>query len=223
MNPISFKSLILKETPQYLVINKPVGLIVEKSPYESPTIEEMALEYLQVSKPNAYLGIVHRLDRVTSGVLLLAKKKSALKNFNEQFRLRKVRKTYLALVENLPAKPKGTLRHWLQKDLKNKKAILFNRPTKNTVECKLLYRLLKTTARGYLLEIQPHTGKFHQIRVQLAAINCPIIGDEKYGATINFGVNRITLHAWRLCFRDITNGKWVEIEAEVDWKEETNE
>ncbi|MFK7908425.1 MAG: RluA family pseudouridine synthase [Chitinophagales bacterium] len=217
MPPISFKDLILKETPQYLVINKPAGLIVEKNPYESPTIEEMALTYLQASKPNAYLGIVHRLDRVTSGVLLLAKKKSALKNFNEQFRLRKVRKTYLALVENAPQKTKASLTHWLQKDLKNKKAIISSSPAKNASECKLRYRLLKTTAMGYLLEIQPHTGKFHQIRAQLSAIGCPIVGDQKYGGSGDFGLNAVALHASKLQFRDTISGELQIVEAIVDW------
>ncbi len=217
MNQTSFKDLILKETPQYLVINKPAGLIVEKNPYESSTIEEMALTYLQSTKPNAYLGIVHRLDRVTSGVLLLAKKKSVLKAFNEQFRLRKVRKTYLALVENSPPKSKDSLIHWLQKDLKNKKAIVSLNPAKKASECKLRYRLLKSTAKGYLLEIQPHTGKFHQIRAQLSAIGCPIVGDKKYGASGDFGQNTVALHASKLQFRDTINGELEVIEAVVNW------
>ncbi|MEZ4885017.1 MAG: RNA pseudouridine synthase [Chitinophagales bacterium] len=214
MTKIPFKTIILKETPQYLVINKPAGLIVEKNPYESPTIEEMALQYLQNTKPNAYLGIVHRLDRVTSGVLLLAKKKSTLKAFNEQFSRRQVRKTYLALVENPPSKPQDTLIHWLQKDLKNKKALLSKTPIKNASECRLHYQLLQKTEKGYLLEIQPHTGKFHQIRAQLAAIGCPIVGDQKYGASSDFGVNSIALHASKLKFRDTVSGEWEEIEAQ---------
>lgn len=211
----SFSSLILQETPQYLLINKPAGIIVEKNRYESPTIEEWALTYLQSSKPKAFLGIVHRLDRVTSGALLLAKKKSALKNFNEQFRLRQVRKTYWALVENPPSKTKATLIHWLEKDLKNKKAIVFNRPSKKRAECRLKYRLMKPTPKGYLLEVQPHTGKFHQIRAQLAAIGCPIVGDTKYGAVSDFGGKKVGLHAWKLVFRDTISGEWVR--AEADW------
>lgn len=217
---MSFKDLILKETPQYLAINKPSGLIVEKNPYESPTIEDLALEYLQSTKPNAYLGIVHRLDRVTSGVLLLAKKKSVLKALNEQFSLRKVQKTYLALVENLPSKSKTMLIHWLEKDLQNKRAIIHNSPSKKAIKCQLSYRLLQQNAMGYLLEVQPLTGKFHQIRAQLAAIGCPIVGDEKYGAAFNakFGKESIALHAHRLKFRNTISGKWENIEVESDFE-----
>ncbi len=216
---MQFKDLIIKETPQYLAINKPAGLIVEKNPYESPTIEEMALEYLQSSKPNAYLGIIHRLDRVTSGVLILAKKKSALKAFNEQFSRRQVQKTYLALVENSPSKMKATLTHWLEKDFKNKRAIIHNNPSKNAVKCQLRYRLLQEHSKRYVLEIQPLTGKFHQIRGQLAAIGCPIVGDEKYGADFNpnFGKIKIGLHAHKLKFRDTTSGEWESIEAGEEW------
>lgn len=216
---MSFKNWILKETPQYVAINKPAGLIVEKNPYESPTIEEMALEYLQSSKPNAYLGIIHRLDRVTSGVLILAKKKSALKAFNEQFSRRQVQKTYLALVENSPSKTKATLTHWLEKDFKNKRAIIHNNPSKNAVKCQLRYRLLEEHSKGYVFEIQPLTGKFHQIRAQLAAIGCPVVGDEKYGADFNanFGKKKIGLHAHRLKFRDTISGQWESIEVGEEW------
>ena len=216
---MSFKDLIIKETPQYLAIQKPSGLIVEKNPYESPTIEDMALEYLQSSKPSAYLGIIHRLDRVTSGVLLLAKKKSALKAFNELFSRRQIQKKYLALVEKAPPKSRGKLIHWLEKDLKNKKAIVYNQAHKKAVKCELQYRLLERNVYGYMVEIKPKTGKFHQIRAQFAAIGCPIVGDEKYGAKFNsdFGKKSIALHACKLRFRNFLNGQWETIEANAKW------
>lgn len=192
---------ILRETPHWLAINKPAGIIVEENPWET-SIQKMTLEYLSKSSKKPYLGIVHRLDRVTSGVLLLAKKKSALKELNEQFRLRKVRKTYWAIVENAPPKENGALRHWLRKDQKNKKAILFPEEKKDSTKCSLSYQLLAQNSKGYLLEIYPETGRFHQIRVQLSSIGCPIIGDEKYGSSSAYLSKSVALHARKLSFKD---------------------
>ena len=214
MDRPSFKNLILQESPHWLAIHKPAGLIVERSPFESPTIEDLTLEYLSESRRNPYLGIVHRLDRVTSGVLLLAKKKSSLKNLNEQFARRQVKKIYLALVEKSPPSENGTLRNWLEKDQQNKRAIIHQEARKGAVEVQLKYRLIQKKDLFFLLEIHPQTGKFHQIRAQLAALGCPIVGDEKYGATSTYQPKAIGLHAWKLEFRDPVTGERTSVEAE---------
>lgn len=203
---------ILLETPHFLVINKPHGLIVEQNPWED-SVENQVQNYLSKNSKKIYLGIVHRLDRVTSGALVLAKKKSALKDLNEQFRLKKIRKTYLAIVENEPPNKKGVLKSWLKKDLIKKRAIIYSKPQKDTVECSLSYEKIASNEVGHLLKIKPKTGRFHQIRAQFSHINCPIIGDEKYGSKTPFFKNSVALHASELVFKNPQNDELVRIKA----------
>lgn len=198
---------ILYETPHWLAVNKPGGLIVENNPFESPTVESLVFDYLEKAKPKPFLGIVHRLDRVTSGVMVFAKKKSALRHLNEQFAQRKVRKTYLAVVANAPENSTGVLKNWLVKDQKNKKALIFDTAQKGGQEVQLEYRILAKEDQQTLLEVQPLTGKFHQIRAQLAAIDCPILGDEKYGSAFHPNRKNIALHAWKLEVFDPQNNQ----------------
>jgi 23S rRNA pseudouridine1911/1915/1917 synthase len=204
---------ILLETNHFLALNKPSSIIVEKNPYE-PSVEDWAWEYLQKTQKKPYLGIIHRLDRVTSGVLLLAKKKSFLKELNEQFRLRKVQKRYQAIVENKPSPTSANLVHFLEKDQLNKRAIIFEKSQKGAQEVRLHYRILKEVDEQFLLEIHPKTGKFHQIRAQLAAIDCPILNDEKYGAKLIADKKTIALHAAQLIFTDSISKEKIYLKAD---------
>lgn len=204
---------ILLETTHFLAINKPSGIIVEKNPYE-PSVEDWVWDYLQKTQKKPYLGIIHRLDRVTSGVLLLAKKKSFLKALNEQFRLKKVQKTYHAIVENKPSPPSANLIHFLEKDQANKRANIFEKAKKGAQEVRLHYRILKEANSQFLLEIHPKTGKFHQIRAQLAAINCPVLNDEKYGAALLSDRKTIALHAAKLIFIDPVSNEKIYLKAD---------
>ncbi|MCB9285331.1 MAG: RluA family pseudouridine synthase [Lewinellaceae bacterium] len=209
---------ILYESPHLLVINKPGGIVVERDPHGYPSIEEWALDYLAATVKKPYAGIVHRLDRPVSGVLLIAKKKSVLRELNRQFEQRSVEKIYLAVVEQVPDETFGTLEHWISKDQKEKRAIVRPGPAAGAFLCSLSYELRKTLPHGRaLLEVRPHTGKFHQIRVQLAAIGCPIVGDEKYGATSVFRPDAIALHAWKLGFTDPVSGEQLWVEAPADF------
>ena len=207
------KLIILQETKHWLAINKPAGLIVERSPFEHPTIESLVWEYLSGQLKKPYLGIVHRLDRVTSGVLLLAKKKQALKLLNEQFRLKQIQKTYLALTEREPPAKQGKLIHWLETDQKNKRALIHTKDGRNRALVELNYEVVEKQEQAYLLKINPLSGKFHQIRAQLAAINCPIIGDEKYGSSIEYPDRTIALHAWQLDFHDPLSKGLIQLSA----------
>ncbi len=191
---------VLHENNDYLVVNKAAGLISEKSPYEAVTVEIQALNHLLKSKRKPYIGIIHRLDRVTSGVLILAKKKSILVEFNNLFSNRKVQKTYLAIVKNKPAKNKGNLVNFLIKNNKEKKADIVQSKTKDSLNCILSYQVIDKNDFGYLLEVKPKTGRFHQIRAQLANIGLPIIGDEKYGSDQKYLPLSICLHAWKLTY-----------------------
>jgi 23S rRNA pseudouridine1911/1915/1917 synthase len=203
---------IIRETAHWLAIDKPAGLITERNPWEA-SAEALVFDYLQRGRRPPFLGIVHRLDRVTSGVLLLAKKKSALRELNRQFAERQVQKTYLAMVEQLPAHAEGELTHWLVKSQAEKRALVYAQEQPGSLRCSLHYRCLS----GNLLEVRPATGTFHQIRAQLAAIGCPIAGDQLYGASQVYRPRAIMLHAWRLQFTDPSSGQAVALEAPPPW------
>ncbi|MCO6475679.1 MAG: RNA pseudouridine synthase [Phaeodactylibacter sp.] len=209
---------IIKETPGWLAINKPAGIQVERNPF-GPSVESLAYGHLQLKKRNPYVGIVHRLDRVTTGLVLVAKKKSILRQLNEQFRLKEVQKTYLARVEKAPAEAEATLTHWLEKNLNEKRAEISSKNSDKAFECILSYRLLHKEENGCaLLEIRPVTGKYHQIRAQLAAIGCPVVGDTHYGAKKEYQPHHIQLHAWKLEFFDPEKEERLEVAAPLpEW------
>ena len=192
---------VLYENNDYLVVNKVAGLISEKSPYEAVTVESQVLNHLLEHKRKPYIGIIHRLDRVTSGVLILAKKKSVLVEFNNLFSSRKVQKTYVAIVKNKPQKNKGNLVNFLVKNNKEKRADIVQAKSKDSQNCMLSYQVIGKNDAGYLLEIKPKTGRFHQIRAQLANIGLPIIGDKKYGSDQKYLPLSICLHAWKLTYK----------------------
>lgn len=204
---------VLLETRHYLVINKPAGLNVEQL-YDYDSAEQWATEYQKrqgIRKP--YTGIVHRLDRPVSGALIIAKKKSTLKSLNEQFRQRQVEKEYITLVAQAPTPSRDTLTHWIVKDQKQKRAYAFPDKRKGAVQGVLRYEVIGQVGNDTLLRLYPLTGKFHQIRVQLSAIGCPIVGDERYGSGRRFAPNAIALHAYRLRFTDPQNGDKIEVVA----------
>lgn len=206
----------IAETSAWIAVNKPYGLSVEKTIGANDTIEDQVLAYLLRSTSMPFLGIVHRLDRVTSGILLLAKKKSALRKLNEQFSQRQVRKIYLAVVEGVPEKPEALLSQWLYKDQKEKKAVIFDEAGEQRDACQLRYRRLEEDGKKALLELELLTGKFHQIRAQLAAMGTPIIGDDKYGASrFTYADKGIALHAYSLSFQDTTDAAPVFLRAKT--------
>jgi len=192
---------VVHENNDYIVVNKMAGLISEKSPYEDCTIEDQVLNHLLKNKRKPYIGIIHRLDRVTSGVLIFAKKKSILVEFNNLFSSRKVQKTYLAIVKNKPPKNKESLINFLVRNNLEKRADIVQSRSKDSLECILSYQVIDKNDFGYLLEIKPKTGRFHQIRTQLANTGLPIIGDEKYGSDQEYFPLSICLHAWKLTYQ----------------------
>jgi 23S rRNA-/tRNA-specific pseudouridylate synthase len=205
---------IIAQTSHYTVLHKPAGLLVERSPYY-PSVEAWLYDEIQQKdgRKTPFVGVVHRLDRAVSGVLLMANKKSYLQAFNEQFRLRQVEKTYHALLEVAPKEAFGTLKHWHLEDKMQKKAIVSSKPSKNATEVALSYKILSSCENQHFVEIDLHTGKFHQIRAQFAAIGCPIVGDIKYGATQAFYPDAIALHAHRLVVTEPNTGERLVFEA----------
>lgn len=201
---------MLCEDGPLLAVNKPAGMLTQGVPAGLPTLEGWVRDYLRqkYSKPgNVYLGIPHRLDRPVSGVILFARNSKAAARLAEQFRERTVRKWYLAMVEGTPPSPMDRLSHWLLKDAERAHVDVVTEGTPGAKHCELSYEVLSTTAGRSLVRVELHTGRMHQIRVQLAAIGCPVVGDRQYGATTSFPgmsddrTDVIALHAEQLELR----------------------
>jgi 23S rRNA pseudouridine1911/1915/1917 synthase len=128
-----------------------------------------------------FLGVVHRLDRPVSGVMLFARTSKSLERLNEMFRKKEIKKTYLAIVKERPPEEEATITHFLKKNEPQNKSYVYDTEVKGSKEASLTYRLKGRTERYYLLEVELHTGRHHQIRAQLAKIGCPVKGDLKYG------------------------------------------
>jgi 23S rRNA pseudouridine1911/1915/1917 synthase len=174
---------VLYEDNHLIAINKKSGDIVQGDKTGDAPLSDFVKSYIKkkYNKPGeVFLGTIHRLDRPTSGVVLYARTSKALSRMNEQFREKQVQKTYWAVVDNSPPNTSGTLENYLQKNQKqNKSYITKNEGGKHAI---LDYKLLKKLDNFFHLEIQPKTGRHHQIRVQLAHIGSIIKGDLKYGA-----------------------------------------
>lgn len=148
----------------------------------------------------AFLGVVHRLDRPVSGVMLFARTSKALERLNEMFRTKQVKKIYLAIVKERPPEDEATIKHFLKKNEKQNKCYVYDNEVKSSKEASLTYRLKGRSERYYLLEVELHSGRHHQIRAQLAKIGCPIKGDLKYGFPRSNEDGSISLFARRLEF-----------------------
>jgi 23S rRNA pseudouridine1911/1915/1917 synthase len=198
---------VLFEDNHVLVVNKPAGLLVHGDETGDITLADLAKEYIKhkYNKPgNVFIGVVHRLDRPVSGVVLLAKTSKALTRLNELFRSKKTQKTYWAVVQNKPKTEQGTLIHWLVKDSSKNVTKAYAKENNNGLRSELHYKLLNTAGGRYLLEVNPITGRPHQIRVQLASMKCTIAGDLKYGAAQPLPDKSIALHARQLQFEHPT-------------------
>ena len=199
MHPPEFK--IIYQDKQLLAVNKPQGIVTEYEPHLNFTLESLALNYIRSQEKypqKCFIGVPHRLDRPVSGVVLFSKKKSVLKMLMEIFAKREIEKTYWAIVENKPAKAEDELQNWLVKNTEIRKAIIHNQEVKEAMRVVLRYKFIAQNDYGSLLELKLITGKFHQIRAQLAHIGCPIIGDAHYGSTKSYKENAVCLHAREL-------------------------
>ena len=180
-------------------MNKAAGIAVEKISPQIITLEDLVYAHLLLTAKKPFVGIVHRLDRPTSGIILFAKKPSVLKIMNAQFEKRTVRKYYEALVDGEIPNPSGSLKDYLHKDFFQKKAIISNQKSKENQEVKLNFRKIDLIGHRTLLNIELLTGKYHQIRAQLASMGFPIAGDVLYGGNL-WKREGIGLHASALQF-----------------------
>lgn len=194
---------VLYEDNHIIAINKRVGDIVQGDKTGDQPLSDIVKLYIKekYNKPGeVYLGVVHRLDRPTTGIVIFARTSKALARLNQMFSSRETQKTYWAVVKNKPQPPEGTLVHYLTRNEKSNTAKAHLKEVPNSKIAKLDYKTIKELDTYTVLEIELHTGRHHQIRAQLAAIGSPIKGDLKYGFVRSNPDGGIHLHARALAF-----------------------
>jgi 23S rRNA pseudouridine1911/1915/1917 synthase len=208
------KLAILYEDNHLLGVLKPGGMLTQGDRTGDVTALALAKRYLKekYKKPGAvFVGLVHRIDRPVSGVLLFARTSKAASRLAKEFHARRVEKTYLAVVHGRMSEGAGELRSWIERD--HKRSRLVPRPTAKAKEAGLHYRVLGCRGGFTLLELRPQTGRHHQIRVQLGGISHPVAGDLKYGAGQALPDKTIALHAARLAVKHPIRDETVTVEA----------
>ena len=209
---------ILYEDNHVIVVNKSASDIVQGDKTGDETLPDRIKFYLKekYQKPgNVFCGVVHRLDRPTSGAVVFARTSKALERLNAQFRDKETNKVYWAMVETKPEKPEGTLVHYLKKNEKQNKSYVTAEGSPGAKRAVLHYKLLGSSDHFHLLEVTLETGRHHQIRCQLASIGCCIRGDVKYGAKRPNKDGSISLHARTLEFTHPTTKEIVRVTAPV--------
>jgi len=218
--------IVLFEDNHIIAVNKRVGDIVQGDKTGDNPLSEIIKSFLKkkYKKPNnVFLGVIHRIDRPTSGVVIFAKTSKSLKRLNKMIKNSEIDKFYWAITKNKPEKRNGTLVHWLKKNSRNNKSTHFKNETENSKKAILHYKVINKLKNYYLLEVILETGRHHQIRTQLSAIGCPIKGDLKYGYERSNKDGGICLHAKKISFLHPVTKKKILISAplfEHDiWKE----
>ncbi|MFQ5445330.1 MAG: RluA family pseudouridine synthase [Saprospiraceae bacterium] len=197
---------IIYEDNHLIAVSKPAGILVHGDQTRDTSLSDMVKAYIKdrYGKPgDVFLGVIHRLDRPVSGVTVFARTSKALERMNRLFAERKVEKTYWAITSRRPDPITGHLTHYILKDKSRNISKAFDHMSnraKNAKESTLDYNLIGELGANFLLEVKPHTGRPHQIRVQLAKVGCPIKGDVKYGAGKRVADGSIYLHCRSLRF-----------------------
>lgn len=194
---------VLFEDNHLIAVNKRSGDIVQGDKTGDEPMSEVVKRYLKdkYNKPgNVFCGVIHRLDRPTTGIVLFARTSKALARMNEQFRDKQVQKTYWAVTKNRPKEPNARLSHWLKKNQQKNKSFASATETRDSKHAVLSYQLMASSDNYHLLQVLPETGRHHQIRVQLSTIGCAIKGDLKYGFARSNKDASIHLHARKLKF-----------------------
>lgn len=215
--PITDRDIIYEDN-HLIAVNKRAGDIVQVDDTGDEPLDEKVKQYIakKYNKPNgAFLGVVHRLDRPVSGVILFAKTSKSLDRINRMFKSREMHKTYWAVVRNRPQITEGTLIHWLIKDSKKNVTRAYDKEVKGSLRAELSYKLIGELNGYSLLEVNPVTGRPHQIRVQLSTLGCPIVGDNKYGYPRGSLKKSICLHARKLAFEHPVKKELVNIFARL--------
>jgi RluA family pseudouridine synthase len=212
INSAIFPGCLLFEDDYILVVNKPSGLMVEPDRNGHPNLLHEVKKYLKSAGNSTtiiYAQHIHRLDRPVSGIILFAKQRAVLSNLSNQFATRSVKKYYQALTSSASLLQEGTLEHWHRKE--KKKAVLYHQQVEFSEKVSLSYSVTTRSDSLFLWNIELHTGKYHQIRAQLAGRGCPILGDALYGSTDLYKADAIALHACQLNFNHPISGERHEV------------
>ena len=209
---------VVYEDNHIIIVNKTASEIVQGDKTGDTPLSETVKQYLKekYSKPgNVFIGVTHRLDRPVSGLVVFAKTSKALSRLNEMFKNSEVKKTYWAVVKNLPREEEGELVNYLVRNEKQNKSYAYDKEVPGSKKAILHYRLIGRSQNYYLLEIDLKTGRHHQIRCQLAKMGCPIKGDLKYGAQRSNPDGSICLHARMVKFIHPVSKELIELTAPV--------
>lgn len=207
---------VLYEDNHIIIVNKTTSEIVQGDKTGDKPLSEIVKEWLKdkYNKPgNVFCGVTHRLDRPVSGIVVFAKTSKALSRMNEMFKSKEVKKTYWAIVKNMPKQAEGTLRHYLLKNEKQNKSYAHETEKAGSKLAILHYKLIAHSDKYNLLELDLETGRHHQIRVQLSNMGCPIKGDLKYGADRSNPDGGISLHARHISFIHPVSKELIEVTA----------
>ena len=209
---------VVYEDNHLIIVNKSSSEIVQGDKTGDKPLAEMVKEYIKQKyhEPgNVFLGVVHRLDRPVSGLVVFARTSKALARLNEMFRTKEVHKTYWAIVGNCPSAEEGELVHWLVRNEKQNKSYAYDKEKPEAKKAILDYKLIGRSERYFLLEVDLKTGRHHQIRCQLAKMGCPIKGDLKYGSPRSNPDGSICLHARRVRFVHPVSKQEIDVTAPV--------
>lgn len=207
---------VVYEDNHLIIVSKVTGEIVQGDKTGDTPLSETVKEYIKeaYAKPgNVFLGVVHRLDRPVSGLVLFARTSKALPRLNTMFANGDIHKTYWAIVKNQPPKQEDTLTHWIVRNEKQNKSYAYDREVPNSKKAVLDYKVIAKSDNYYLVEVNLHTGRHHQIRCQLAKIGCPIKGDLKYGSKRSNPDGSISLLSRKMEFIHPVSKKEIAVEA----------
>ena len=200
---MEYKLEVLYEDNHIIAVNKHPSDIVQGDKTGDTPLSDFVKQYIKekYNKPgDVFVGTVHRIDRPVSGIVLFAKTSKALTRLNQMFQTKEIQKTYWAVVKNKPKNISGTLVHYLRKNEQKNMSKAFEKETPGALRSELEYVLICSSDNYQLLEVKPHTGRHHQIRVQLSSMGCPIKGDLKYGFDRSNKDKSIHLHARKVEF-----------------------
>ena len=209
---------VVYEDNHIIIVNKTASEIVQGDKTGDTPLSETVKQYLKekYSKPgNVFIGVTHRLDRPVSGLVVFAKTGKALSRLNEMFKNSEVKKTYWAVVKNLPREEEGELVNYLVRNEKQNKSYAYVKEVPGSKKAILRYRIIGRSQNYYLLEVDLKTGRHHQIRCQLAKMGSPIKGDLKYGSPRSNPDGSICLHARSIRFVHPVSKELIEVEAPV--------
>ncbi|MCR4764850.1 MAG: RNA pseudouridine synthase [Bacteroidaceae bacterium] len=210
--------IVIYEDNHIIIVSKEAGEIVQGDKTGDIPLSDTVKAYIKdkYNKPgNVFVGVPHRLDRPVSGIVVMARTSKALSRLSEMFRNGEVKKTYWAIVKNMPPKQEDELTHYLVRNEKLNKSFAYDKEVPNSKKAILHYKLIGKSDNYCLLEVDLKTGRHHQIRCQLAKIGCPIKGDLKYGAERSNPDGSICLHARRISFLHPVKKVMLEVEATV--------